>query len=323
MNRRIFYFFFALCLADAGAGMAQITLAAGPRPDDLTSAVLGFIGKAQHRLWVCMYRLSAPLVLKNVCEASSRGVQVNVLLDQSCLQEPVYKKACATLKRAGVQVWWGRGSGLMHHKYAIADDLLLVGSANWTRAGLERNGEIVANIDDSAVVRAFVTHFDCSIKQASGLQVPAVRSVCPSVFFMPSDARRLQKELLAAIDGARTSIQGAWYCCSFKSHLQALARAARRGVQVELLLEQSQNSLSGQIRSLMRAGGQVRMWRAEHPLHAKLLIVDGAVWLGSMNMTHAGLNKNAENFIVCAQSEVASKARQFFDRWYKAGVAVF
>jgi cardiolipin synthase A/B len=81
--------------------------------------------------------------------------------------------------------------------------------------------------------------------------------------------------------------------------LMALCLAARRGVQVDLLMPRTSNhrlsdfARSRAIRALSQAGG--RIWLSEQMLHAKLTVIDDALALsGSANLDNRSLFLNYE-----------------------------
>ena len=100
--------------------------------------------------------------------------------------------------------------------------------------------------------------------------------------------------------------------------LMALALAARRGVQVELLLPERSNHRLSDIarhRSLRAlAGAGVHVWLAPHMLHAKLAIVDDALALaGTTNLDGRSLFLNYELMVAFHDAGDIARYVAWFD----------
>lgn len=96
-----------------------------------------------------------------------------------------------------------------------------------------------------------------------------------------------------------------------------LARAARRGGRVQILLPAKSDIWLSQLASrrlyagLMRAGVELHEYQPQ-VLHAKLIIVDGVTYLGSANLDRRSLHINYELMV---RFEDAGLARQARDRF--------
>ena len=100
-----------------------------------------------------------------------------------------------------------------------------------------------------------------------------------------------------AIDAARERVWLMGYGFSERSILNALASARRRGVDVRLILDRSNDngSYSGAV-YMAKIGVPVLIDRSVAIAHNKLILIDrDAVVMGSLNWTKAGNTKNAEN----------------------------
>lgn len=100
--------------------------------------------------------------------------------------------------------------------------------------------------------------------------------------------------------------------------LMALTLAARRGVQVELLLPERSNHRLADIarhRSLRAlAGAGVEVWLAPHMLHAKAAIIDDALALvGSTNLDSRSLFLNYELMVAFHDSGAIARYGAWFD----------
>jgi len=89
--------------------------------------------------------------------------------------------------------------------------------------------------------------------------------------------------------------------------LDAVAAAARRGVQVEMVLP---SELSREDRrntqELVNAGAKVKYLGRPYP-HAKLIIADDRAFVGSQNISDSSLKKNREVGII-ASGNIANQA---------------
>jgi cardiolipin synthase len=96
-----------------------------------------------------------------------------------------------------------------------------------------------------------------------------------------------------------------------------LIRIARRGGNVELILPAKSDVLISQLaarslyRRLLKAGVRIYEYQPQI-LHAKLVIIDDTVYVGSANLDQRSLNINYELVVRFQQSAWASEARKHF-----------
>ena len=99
--------------------------------------------------------------------------------------------------------------------------------------------------------------------------------------------------------------------------LRELIAASNRNVQVEILLENSEDkdlleSNKSAAQMLENAGVKVRFDKASIATHAKTFVIDGRYcFLGSHNLTHAAMSRNAELSIFLESPEMAEKITNF------------
>lgn len=139
-------------------------------------------------------------------------------------------------------------------------------------------------------------------------------------YFTPGDD--VERIISGHIAAARRSVRVQAYLFTNRGIAAALAKAARRGVAVELIGDARQHEAGGLpvLRSLDRAG--VRIWLAGDyaAFHNKVILVDegtpaAAVVTGSYNFTQAAQNRNAENVVVITGSPgVAARYARDFER---------
>ena len=117
-----------------------------------------------------------------------------------------------------------------------------------------------------------------------------------TLLVLPDDGGR---GLLDAMTGARRRVWMEMYLLTDDGALGALQAARSAGADVRVLLEPApygdETANQGAFATLARAGVDVRWFAVPGGLvHAKVILVDDAVWISTANLTNAGLNRNRE-----------------------------
>jgi len=98
---------------------------------------------------------------------------------------------------------------------------------------------------------------------------------------------------------------------------RGLTEVVKRGGRVQLILAGKSDVLLSQLagrslyRRLLKSGVEIYEYEPQ-VLHAKLIIVDDAVYIGSSNLDHRSLQINYELMIRFQNAEIASQARDVF-----------
>ncbi|GAI75866.1 unnamed protein product, partial [marine sediment metagenome] len=126
--------------------------------DNPQKAIIKNINQAEAFINIAMYiftdrELALPLV-----KARERGVKVRLYLDQDQVD---YKYSQSRfLVQKGIKTRISSNNYIMHHKFAIIDNrLLLTGSYNWTFSANNRNDENLMVIDDPEIIEIFQNQF--------------------------------------------------------------------------------------------------------------------------------------------------------------------
>ncbi len=139
------------------------------------------------------------------------------------------------------------------------------------------------------------------------------------VFFAPDD--RPATRLVELIDGAHQKIYAAIYMITDKQIAQALIRARKRGVAVQIIVDTSsmvgsygkgQQLKAGNI-DLYVFGGSHHSFR-QPLMHNKFAIIDNKVWTGSFNWTKSANDRNQENVILTDNADVCLRFERHFQR---------
>jgi len=121
-------------------------------------AVVSEIGSAHDNLDIAMYDFTLRPVAQAVLEAKARGVKVRIVFDSAQIKEE-YSKSRYLIKK-GVDVRFKLGPGIMHNKFAIIDDqVVLTGSFNWTVSAEKKNSENLLVIKDKELAQKYEKQF--------------------------------------------------------------------------------------------------------------------------------------------------------------------
>jgi len=121
--------------------------------------LLRILKAAKKSIDVCVFCLTCmDLGSTLISKSNNDGVRVRVVTDSEQLN--VTGSQIGRLRREGVLVRHDASSYLMHHKFAIIDEELLInGSFNWTRTAITGNHENLVISRDENMVKPFVKQF--------------------------------------------------------------------------------------------------------------------------------------------------------------------
>ena len=296
------------------------------------------IEKAANSIYISIYILQKDEIGRDIRDRLTRkaqsGVDVRVLMD-GVGSLHTYRSFFKPLIRAGGHIAYfipvlrrpfhGRTNLRNHRKIVITDQRQVL--AGGTNIGREYMGptpssdrwQDLAFILQGPSVRHYLEVFRADWVFTAGDDIP-VPSIDPAVLSsgkteditqvvpagpdVPSDA--LYDALLSAVYGAQQQL---WvvtpYFVPDESLFQALSLAARRGVDVRMLIPKRSNHLLADIvrgnylRELQRAGAKIYLYD-KGMMHAKIVLVDTEVMiLGSANIDIRSLFLNYEIAMFC------------------------
>jgi len=122
-------------------------------------AVVQGISQAQKTIDIAMYDLTTREISQELIKAKARGVQIRVFLDKG-EGNGKYSKGRYLMDK-GIDVRFYAGTGLMHNKFAVIDNrVLITGSFNWTTSAERKNQENLLIITDENVVKQYSQRFE-------------------------------------------------------------------------------------------------------------------------------------------------------------------
>ena len=117
------------------------------------------VGEAREALDICIFTLTDNRIVRRLEEAHARKVRIRIISDDDKSED--LGSDLDHLRRFGINCRFDRTDAHMHHKFALADnDLLLTGSYNWTRSAATENDENIIVTNNRKLVNSFQSKFD-------------------------------------------------------------------------------------------------------------------------------------------------------------------
>jgi phosphatidylserine/phosphatidylglycerophosphate/cardiolipin synthase-like enzyme len=266
-------------------------------PDDGMTPIYRLLTSARLTLDMTIYEIVDPTAETLLAEDAARGVRVRIILDGR-LERSRNGPAFSYLTSRGVQVVWASDRYFVTHEKTFVIDrrTAVIMSLNLVSNDYATTRDAAVVDGDRADVAAIESVFDADMRGTS-----AGTPAADDLVWSPGQSHA---DVVALIDAARHSVAVESEELSSPAVIDALVRAARRGVNVTLVMTYQPSWVKG-LDAVAAAGGTVRVMYGEVPLyvHAKLLVVDagmpgGRVLVGSQNLADTSLLSDRELGIV-------------------------
>ena len=331
---------------------------------DAPGVALEAIRGADRRILLAGYTFASPRVAAALERAADRGVAVRVLLEGGPVDGISRRQArlLDSLAAANVSVellGGPHGRYAYHHpKYAVVDDRAVVLTENWKPAGTGGRSSRGwgAVVDQHEIVEGLVDTFEAdanwrgarpwrAVRRGQTFRRTAASNGTYPANFDPERVPVNRTSLLVAPDNAGravvTTLDNATESIDViqmsidgpdQRFLRATVRAARRGVEVRVLLsgawyvEEENRRLVERLRERSETEDLPIEARLADPgeafekVHAKGVVVDGdEVILGSLNWNGESIRRNREVLLRLEGEAVASYYRGVFEADWSDG----
>ncbi|MEB2680965.1 phospholipase D-like domain-containing protein [Chlamydia suis] len=242
------------------------------------------IQNAKKNIFFKIYHLSSPQILQALIEAADR-VSVVVRYQQGDRVRDICAGSAVKLNKRN-------SHSLLHKKSAFFDyKKLFLSTGNFTDRSLTKDYNLAMLIHNAPL---------CAQVASSTPTTTVVGNqtitYCP---ISQNSAGKPLKQILFSIANAKSTIRIAMFILSHQNILKAAATAAKRGVDVQIIIDPrekrntfkivEENNLQLAIRECARGG----------ILHTKICCVDNNTLItGSPNWTKCGLSRNLEDLFV-------------------------
>ena len=279
-------------------------------PAEGMAPVLNMIQVSAKSIDMVMYELEDTQVENALVLAEKRGIAVRVLLNEGYYGAQSSASSAAAylyLQSGGVSVHWAPSYfALTHQKTLVVDgNQAIIMTFNLTPQyyGADRDFGVVD--EDQKDVVAIETAFNDDWQG-----IKDTTSAGDDLVWSPG----ADTEILSLINNSRKSLYIENEEMADTAIINALIAAARRGVNVELVMTYS-GDWTANFTKLSAAGVDIRTYAADAPLyiHAKLILSDGiSALIGSQNFSASSLKYNRELGIILSDSNLLNSLQTTF-----------
>lgn len=304
-------------------------------PDDLESAIVGFIDRARQSLDVAVQEIESRPIAEALVRARQRGLRVRVVLEQDYLREErppadpfavggaveENRNLFAALLRAGIDARADYNGDIFHQKFIVRDSggsrrALLTGSTNFTPTGTGSHGtrknlNHLVVVHDQWVCNEYDAEF-AEIWQGTfgtlrSRHEPSPRNntvagISVRALFAPDHAPEM--EIMKQILKARERVDFAIFTFAKSSGIDdTLVAMAKGGLKIRGIFDAGQGNREwAATRMVADGGGEAYLASRKNglgKLHHKLMVIDRALIIcGSFNYTSPANRLNDENILV-------------------------
>ncbi len=297
--------------------------------------VLGMIEGAQKSIDFIQLEFHYDPTVKKIQDALkaavARGVTVRGILEDAVRFNP---KSNTFLNQFGIKSVLDTPKKATHSKIFIVDGKkVLVGSTNLSGNSIDNNNESNVYVEDARLGAFFTAYFEKLLADSfvepemATLEIPGIRTVVNRQHF---------PALLGMLEGARKRIQVLMYGMKYYTGkyaadsktnrlIDALIDARKRGVDVKVILDRSNynkilNRVNDATREYLERGGvEVREDPEAVTTHAKVVIADDSVLIGSANWGYLAMDVRNESSLLVTDPATVSFFEDYFMRIWREG----
>ncbi len=284
-------------------------------PEDGVQPLVELVSGARESVWLYVYMLSERSIINALTQAAHKGLDVRVMLEKDPFGASSFNDAVhAELRKSGVKVQWSNPTfKLSHQKVLIVDhSKAVIGTFNYVKTAFTTNREFGLVTQDPEVVSDLAGLFQADWDRRTF----QVRS--PRLVVSPDNSRA---RIVQHIRSAKTVLYVEQLSLQDHEVVSEIASAARRGVDVRIIMSPPQGGSDPDARGrrlVQSAGGKVKLLDGLD-VHAKAILSDGALLIGSQNLTAQSLDLNREVGLVTTDGRAVDRFLQTFQTdWARA-----
>lgn len=274
-----------------------------PMPEATRDRLVQLFDAARVTIDLEIYQLQERRVVQALEDAAARGVKVRVMLEPRTVGAQNFASMSAELSRAGVTVQktpsvFDASHNVDHAKFCLIDGKELVfGTGNLVRSGL------------GGVTQDVYANRDFWVEDARPASVSAAKALfegdwagkpaTPPLGDLVVTPDNADARIGALVDGAKKRLDVYNQSLDDAALIGRLIAAKKRGVAVRVLLGYQPGFGGAPPKNdaaiaQLQAAGIGAGYLTKHYLHAKAIVADDTVYVGSQNFTNGGLRNNRE-----------------------------
>lgn len=293
-------------------------------------AAIDMIESAENYVYVLQYlaflypghpEYAPSRLYSSLIDAHGRGVNVKVLLDDTPSENVETK---LYLESNGLDVKMDGGAIKLHSKLIVSDDRILLGSTNWGYRSTTENHETNLKVESIPVGLYFKGYFEdlwsdpAVYPTEASVDTGEIATVVCDQYF--SNAEDMIDNAGNRIDLIMYHITEAFQA---RTLVDKLIGASGRGVRVRVLMEHSgyidyvdENNAAA--REILRAQGVATVLDDDSiNTHAKVLLCDDTVLLGSTNWGAESFNSQLNTNLRVTNDSMTGAVGDYFDRLWE------
>jgi len=299
-------------------------------PENQHDMIIKSLQNAKKSILMSMYHLTDPAVIQALIDVRARGVNVQVLLDSSSLQNPKYKAIFDQLAAKQVSVTGSSPQfAITHTKAFVIDErIAFISSMNLVGHFQEMRDFGIFTMD-ADIIREFLAVFKADLDNAKNNTMITPPLTNPNLVWSPVNA---EQKLVDLIDSARSSINLVVENLGQTTVIKdALQRALNRKVAVRIVVPECDLNPNPYynfpaLYDLAAVGGQIRVtMNPSSPtapyMHAKAIVIDHKIaFVGSQNFSFTSLTKARELGVVFANQKSIQNLESYFEKDWSAAL---
>ncbi|MCB1181187.1 MAG: phosphatidylserine/phosphatidylglycerophosphate/cardiolipin synthase family protein [Chlamydiia bacterium] len=303
----ILFLLFGITFAGEALSVEATQLYHTAEPYRLRKTFEDAIINAKESILILTFTFSDQNFIKLINQKADEGVEVIVVIDKD------HRGPLLTSGNDKIQVVTRfHGEGRVHHKILVVDDEdVWMGSANFSTAAFTSQENLVVGVKSTVLAQALrseVEVFQGMHKRTDSSVPQDILGEQELLFYLlphfdPHYAgpeklinERGKEELLSLIKNANSHIKIAMMVWTDPELEKAILEAHRRGIVVEVLLQDMQDTVSWNLKA---AGVFVTINPRLNFMHNKWMWIDEDILVnGSANWSRSSFSRNDESFIV-------------------------
>lgn len=295
-------------------------------PNNPDKVFVKLVSQAKKTLDIAIFDIEEENTCKALIKAKKRGVKVRIVTDSDSLNDKVKfsqpRQVIEDMKKAGIPIVDDQRSGLMHHKFAIIDDeIVLTGSLNLTVNALFRDNNNALKIVSKELAQSYKAEFERLFTEkifgpndhAVPYKTVNVAGAEISVYFSPKGGT--SQATLDEIKKAKKSIKFMTFSLTDKEVLDTLIAKNKEGVHIEGIFDGCMISKYSLYYTLLKKEILVYIDGNQALLHNKVFIIDDSTIItGSYNFSKNAENNNNENTLIIKSPRLAVSYNEEFKK---------